>query len=426
MMTKKQTLMLGCSALLATALALPVAAQSTAGAPQVAASAPEPAPTVRPEIGNFLIEAQRLLADNKNKEAAEKLVAAEAVPNRTAYEAHILALLKGALGAATNDIDMSVQQYELASQGPWLKQADKVARVKIIASLYYNAKNYAKAIEWTGKYRQTGGDDPSLQVVLAQSYYLSADYANAATTLDGIVAQTIATGKVPAEMQLKLLADSRQRLKDPAGYTSAIETLVQHYPSQANWRTLMSGLWAKPQLSNRLQLDVFRLQLASAGLSDESDYIEMATFALQDGSAIEAGKLLEQGFAAGVLVAGDKTGELQRLSDKVNKAAAEDRNTLDKDVARASALPDGFALFNYGHSAFQLGQTERGIGLMEQALTKGIARNADLARLRLVAAYAKLDQRDKANALLTALSGKTEPLGMEDCVRYWKLLLRRR
>ncbi len=421
---------LTCAALLATTLALPVAAQPAPAAAQAPASAAsaagaESAPTVRPEIGNLLVEAQRLLADDKGKEAADKLAAAEAVTNKTPYELHILALLKGALAALVDDVELAVQQYEVASQGPWLKQPDRATRLKVIASLYYNAKNYPKAIEWIARYHQAGGDDPTLQVVLAQSYYLNADYATAARLLDAEVKQTVAAGKTPAEIQIKLLADTKLRLKDQAGYTSAVETLVQYYPSQANWRALMARLWAKPQLASRLQLDVFRLQLASAGLSDESDYIEMASFALQEGSAIEASKLLEQGYAAGVLVAGGKPGELQRITDKVNKAAAEDRNTLEKDVARARTLPDGFALFNYGYSTFVLGQTERGVTLMEQALAKGFSRNTELARLRLVAAYAKLGQRDKANELLKALAGKSDPVGLDDCVRYWQLLLRR-
>jgi len=423
-----------CSAVLATSSMHHALAQSGVD-PQPAASSPagassatpgsEAGPTVRPEIGNLLLEAQRLIGEKQTKEAAEKIAAAEAVTDKTPYEQHVLARVKGALAAALGDADLAAVQYELASQGPWLKQADKVARLQAIAALYYNAKHYAKAIEWIEKYQQAGGDDPTMKRVLAQSYYLNADYANAAKALEIEIGKATSAGQVPAEMQLKLLADSRGRLKDQAGSARALEALVQYYPSQANWRSLIARLWAKPNLASRLQLDVFRLQMASTGLADATDYTEMAALALQEGSAIEASKVLEQGYAAGVLVASDKAIELKRLSDKANKSAAEDRNTLEKDVARAKTLPDGLAMFNYGFNLFQLGQSERGIAQMEQALAKGIARNSDLAKLRLVAAYAKLDQRNKAQELLTSLAGKTEPVGFDDCVRYWQLFLRR-
>ncbi len=232
-------------------------------------------------------------------------------------------------------------------------------------------------------------------------------------------------GKAPTEMQLKLLADSRKGLKDETGYTQSLETLVQYYPSKANWQSLMARLWAKPLLAARLQLDVFRLHLAVAGLIEPSDYTEMTEIALQSGSAIEASKVMEQGYGAGVLGADDKTGQLQRLKDKLAKAVAEDRSTLEKDVVRARTLPDGIALFNYGFSIFHLGQAERGVAMMEQALAKGIARNGDLAKLRLVAVYAQLNERSKATQLLSTLAGKTEPVGLEDTVRYWKLFLER-
>jgi len=422
---------LACSVILATTWVQPAHAQSTTGAqraapsPASASSAAEAPPTVRPEIGNLLLDAQRLLAEKNNAQAAAKVQAAEAVADKTPYELHILARVKGALAIAMGDADLAVQQYELASQGPWLKPADKVPRLQAIVALYYNAKNYAKAIEWIEKYQQAGGDDPAMKMALAQSYYLKADYANAAKALAVEVGNAIAAGKAPDEMQLKLLIDSRVRLKDEAGSVKALETMVQYYPSQATWRALIARLWAKPQLAARLQMDVFRLQMAAAGLTDETDYTEMATLALQEGSAIEANKVLEQGYKAGVLVAGDKARELKRLTDKAGKSATEDQNTLEKDIVRARTLPDGHALFNYGFNLFQLGQSERAVALMEQALAKGIARNGDLARLRLVSVYAKLNQPEKAVELLTTLAGKVEPIGLDDCVRYWKLFLRR-
>lgn len=425
---------LACSAILAAMGGQPAHAQSTTGA-QPAASSPasassaataaDAAPTVRPEIGNPLLDAKRLLTEKNNEQAAAKVQAAEAVADKTPYELHILARVKGALASAMGDADLAVQQYELASQGPWLKQTDKVASLQALGALYYNAKNYAKAIDWIEKYQQAGGDDPSMKMALTRSYYLKADYANAAKAIDIEVGKTISAGKVPDEMQLKLLIDSRMRLKDEAGSVKALETMVQYYPSQANWRSLIARLWAKPQLAPRLQMDVFRLQMAATGLADETDYTDMAALALQEGSAIEASKVLEQGYAAGVLVAGDKARELKLLTDKAGKAAAEDQNTLEKDIARARTLPDGLALFNYGFTLFQLGQSERAVALMEQALAKGIARNGDLARLRLVSVYAKLKQPEKALELLAALAGKVEPIGLDDCVRYWNLFLRR-
>jgi hypothetical protein len=406
--------------LLALLLAQAVGAQ-TAAAPLPAASA-EAALTVRPEIGVLLQDAQRLLGEKKGAEASDKLAAAEAVENKSAYERHILARLKIALAGLTGNAELAAQQVELASQGPWSSPADKLAGLQSVAGLYYNAKNYAKAIEWTARYQQAGGLEPGMNTLLAQSYYLAADYTNAARVLEAEVGKTSAAGKVPPEMQLRLLVDSHGRLKDEAAYRRSLESLVQHYPSQANWRALLARLWARPQLATRLHLHLFRLQSGSAGFSEASEYTEMAELALQEGSAFEAAKVLEQGYASGLLSAGERS--LQVLGDKVAKSVAEDRKTLEADVARAAKLPDGLALFNYGFNLYQSGQSERGVAQMEQALAKGIARNNDLVRLRLVAVYAQLKDRTKALQLLSGLAGKPDPVGLEDIVRYWQLFLR--
>lgn len=394
-----------------------------AAAPSSAAAAA--GPTVRPELGTPLMDAQGLIEEKKFTQAAVKIGVAEAVVNPTPYELHVIARVKGALASATGDARGAAEQYEIAARGPWFNAADRITRLHGLIALNYNAKNYVKAIEWIDKYYQAGGQDQSLKMVLVQCYYLNADYPNAAKALDLELSRIIAAGKVPSEMQFRLLADSRSRMKDEAGYNKSLETLVEHYPTPANWRSLIARLWAKPQLAARLQLDVFRLQMVVTGLTDEADYTEMAALALQEGSAIEASKVLELGYAAGVLVPGSKNQELQRLTDKASRQAGEDRNTLEKDIARAKALPDGRAMFNYGFNLVQLGQTERGITQMEQGLAKGIARGSDLAKLRLVSVYAKSNQFDKANQLLTTLTANPELIGMDECIRYWKLYLRK-
>ena len=407
------------SAILANLLCQPVRAQTPAPLPAASAAV---APTVRPEIGRVLQEAQGLLIDGKSGAAADKLRAADAVENKTPYEQHVLARLKIALAGLSGDAEFAAQQFELASQGPWLGATEKQTALRSVASLYYNAKNYAKAIEWAGLYQQAGGLEPSVNTMLAQSYYLVADYAKAASALQAEISKANAAGKAPAEIQLRLLADSRGRVKDVAGRRRALEDLVQHYPSQANWRALLAQFWGTPSLAPRLHLHVFRLQSISAGLTEAGDYTDMARLALQEGSATEAGKVLEQGDAAAVLSASDRA--VQDLRDKLGAAAAQDRRTLEADLLRARSMPDGLALFNYGFNLFHTGQTERGLAQMEQALAKGIARNGDLARLRLVAAYAQVKERDKALQLLTVLADRNDPVGLEDLVRYWKLFLR--
>ena len=416
-----------CAALALSILGSSANAQSAASASAAPSSTPagtEAVPTVRPEFGVFLQDAQRLLADKKNQEAADKIQAAEAVTAKTPYELHILARIKGALAVANGNADMAAQQYELANTGAWLTAVERVSLLQAVTALYYNAKDYANALSWVDRYFQAGGNDAGMETLRAQSYYLKGDYANAAKALTAEIGKATSAGQKPAEIQLRLLADSRSRVRDEGGHAQALEALVQYYPNQTRWQSLLVRLWSKPMLAPSLQLDVFRLQKAAAGLGEASDYTDMAEMALQAGSAVEASAIIEQGYAAGVLGVGPKAGDAGRLRAKAAKAAVEDRSTLEQDVARAKGLPDGLAMFNYGFTLFQIGQTERGIAQMEQGLARGIARHSDSAKLRLVAAYAQMKGADKATVWLSTLAGKTDPVGLDDIVRYWGLFLR--
>lgn len=379
--------------------------------------------TVRPSVAAALMEAQRLMLGKDFKGAADSLNAAELIAAMTPYELHVTARVKGALAAATGDADLAARQYDLAAQGTWLSEADNLATLQTVAGVYYRAGNYAQAVAWFDRYFTAGGKDPDSALLRAQSHYLAGDYAAAAQSLGAELARDGATGKVPAEILLKLLADTRARVGDNLGYVAALEMLVHHYPGPTYWRALLNRVWTNPALSPRLHLDLLRLEQAAGVLSEARNYLLMAELALEVGFPTEASRVLEQGYAANVLGSGPDAAQHQALRTKVRAQAEADRRTMETDGLSAQKAPDGTALLSVGFNMVQSGQGGAGLVLMEQGLAKGIARNADLARLRLVGAYALAGQRDRAIPLLRGMTGNSNAVGHEELVRYWTLLL---
>ena len=98
---------------------------------------------------------------------------------------------------------------------------------------------------------------------------------------------------------------------------------------------------------------------------------------------------------------------------------------MEADALSAQKAPDGTALLSVGFNMVQSAQAEAGLVLMEQGLAKGIARNADLARLRLVGAYALAGQGARAIPLLRSMAGNSNAVGHEELVHYWTLLLQK-
>ena len=116
---------------------------------------------------------------------------------------------------------------------------------------------------------------------------------------------------MPAEILLKLLADTRARVGDNLGYVAALEMLVHHYPGPTYWRALLNRVWTNPALSPRLHLDLLRLEQAAGVLSEARNYLLMAELALEVGFPTEASRVLEQGYAANVLGSGPDAAQHQ-------------------------------------------------------------------------------------------------------------------
>ena len=84
----------------------------------------------------------------------------------------------------------------------------------------------------------------------------------------------------------------------------------------------------KPGFANRLTLDVYRLMQATGNLKETSDLMEMAQLALQAGLPGEAKKVVDEGYAKGVLGTGADADRHKRLRDMANKQAAEDQKGM--------------------------------------------------------------------------------------------------
>jgi hypothetical protein len=221
---------------------------------------------------------------------------------------------------------------------------------------------------------------------------------------------------------LQLLANSYAKLNDSLGYANTLERLVAQHPKKEYWADLLRRLPLRPGFSSRLALDVCRLQLASGTLSTTLDHLEMAQLALQDSSPVEARKVIERGFASGVLGTGADAERHKRLRDLAVKGVNEEQRSLvnsDAEASAAASAPNGTGLFNLGWALFQQGQADKGIAMMELGLNKGGLKRPEEARLHLGLALVTAGQKAKALPVLKAVQGND---GSADLARLWLIL----
>ena len=378
----------------------------------------KPAETVRAEVGKPIQAARELIQAKKFREALAKVHEAEAVPNLTGYEKFAVDLTRGSAAQGAGDNDVALSSFESVLASGRLAPADQLKLIVAITDLYYQAKNYAKAISWASRYEKEGGNDPAVHQVLIQAHYLSGEYGNAARLLREQIEADEKAERAPTEERLQFLASCYLKMNDNAGYFWALEKLVTHYPKKSYWADLISRVHRKPGFSDRLELDVFRLQLATGNLSKPAEYMEMAQLALQAGFPFEAKKVLDQGYAAGVLGKGTDVERQNRLRDLANKQAAQDAASIAQGESEASSVKDGDALIAIGYNLVVNGKADRGLPLMEQALRQGALKHPEDAKLHLALAYAQIGQKGKAVQLLQSVHGND---GTADLARLWLL-----
>jgi hypothetical protein len=214
------------------------------------------------------------------------------------------------------------------------------------------------------------------------------------------------------ESTLRMLAASYAKLGDDAGYINTLEKLLAHHPKKDYWADMLARVQNKPGFSDRLMLDVYRLQLATETLDDPAQYLEMAQLALQAGLPAEAKKVVDAGYAAGKLGTGAEAERHRRLRELANKQTLEDEKTLNADVIGRNAE----ALVNTGQALVTAGRIDRGIELLEHGIAKGGLKRPEDAKLHLGQAY--LNNGNKAKAIETFKSVRGGD-GAADLARLW-------
>ena len=385
-------------------------------------AAEAPKDVVRPEVFKLVDTnvIRDLMAKKDYAEVQKRITAAEAIGNLNPYEQYVLNRMKIALGSATKNEAMTRAGLEAVIASGRLQPAEEADFTLVLANQDYNAKNYAKAIERYKRYQQLSPTPDKAAGALVRSYYLNNDFTAARDELLKIVDAADKAGKPVEKEDLRLLASAAGKMKDWPNYTRALEKLVLVEPSDEFWVDVLNrGVVGKPGFDNRLTLDFYRLMNTAISKMEAADYVDMAEQALVGGFFVEAKKVVDAGFAAGVLGAGADAAKHKALRDKVTKNAADDIKSIAAGEASAAKLKDGMPLVNLGYAYVTMDQFDKGIKFIEQGIAKGV-KKPDEAQLKLGAALVKAGRKDEAIKVFQNLKG---PGGATDLAKYWVLLL---
>ena len=418
-MTTARPVRLKYIAVLVAALGLNAAAGLVGLAPAAHAQAKE---SVRPELAKPLQAAQDAIRAQKFKEALNRLRDVDAIGGKSAFEQYMVDRTRGAAAMGAGENELAGRSFESALNSGRMSASDQAKVVQALISLYYRAQDYPKAIVWMQRAIKDGSADNETRALLVQSYYLSGDLNRAQKELQNDLAAAERAGRTPTEGQLQLMANLASKQNDKAAYVASMERLVANYPTKAYWADLVSRVQGKPGFADRLVLDLDRLKLALGQINTSADYMEMSQLALQAGFPAEGKKIVDTGYAKGVLGTGAEAARHKRLQDLADKNAAEDLKNLPANEAEAQKTKDGTALTNLGYALVTAGQTDKGIAMMVEGISRGGLKRLDDARLHLGLAYLQAGKKADAIKAFKTVQGTD---GTAELARYWIILTNR-
>jgi tetratricopeptide (TPR) repeat protein len=373
---------------------------------------------VSPKLAKPLHDAQEDLKNKKYSDALVKLKEAEASPDKKPFDQHIIDEFSGFAYAKTGNFAEAAKYWSHEIDDGITSQADIAQKTKEVATLYYQSKNYDKAIEYGNRAVKGGFADEQTKTIVAQSYYLKGDWKNVLHFEESQVDAQIKAGQTPSNDSLMLIYSACQKLQDEACTTKAMERLVTYYPKPESWAQLLYAVRKETSGNEGDLMQTYRLMFETDVLKDPGDYTEMAELALDAGSPGEAQKVLERAFQRNVFTDQRSKDRAQRLLDNAKKRAASDQAGLAKLEQDANSATTGDKNVAVGRAYLGYGQYDKADDQLQKGLTKGSVKNEADARLTL--GIAELKAGHKEDAVKTFKSVKGDP-ALEKLASLWTL-----
>jgi tetratricopeptide (TPR) repeat protein len=375
-------------------------------------------PKVSKSVAKPLKAAQDAMNAKKFDEALAKLKEVEAISGRSPYDTHLMNEMYGFVYVRTQQYAEAAKALEAGLSSGFLEEAEVPNRVKALAQVNYQIKNYDKAIEFGNRAVKGGYADDDMLTLVAQAYYIKGDYKGTIGFVDGFVTNQIKAGQAPKEQSLQLVMSSCVKLDDAECTTKALERLVSYHPKNEYWQNLLYSMFQQEGQTDKSLLHVYRLATEVDVLKRPDDYTEFAQLALEAGSPGEAQAVLEKGMAKNVFTDARLLDRNKRLLETAKKQAAADQASLDKIAKDAAAGKTGDKDVSVGLAYLGYKQYDKAVEAINRGLSKPGVQNEGEARLLLGIAELGKGNKEEAQKAFKAVKGDPK---LERIANLWSL-----
>jgi tetratricopeptide (TPR) repeat protein len=370
------------------------------------------------QIAKPMDAANKAIQARKWQEVLNQVRAAEATTGyiKSAFDQFYMNEFKGYAYTQMGQLAEAARELEAGLNSPCMAENRKPDRYKNLTALYYQMKNYPKAIDFANRGLKLRRDS-ELMVTLGQAYYQSGNNKEAMRVMNDVMAQFEQAGQRPKEDTMLLVLASCQKVKDNNCVTRLFEKLVVNYPKVEYWQNLLVA-FNESDLEDETKINVMRLQQKVGVMKRPSEYTEMAQIALDQGLPGEAQAILEEAFAKKLFTDERSISLNNRLLAKAKETAAKDKAGLAAREAAAKSAATGDDLVQVGAAYLGYGENEKAIEALKAGIAKGKLSDSDRAGILLGLAY--LRSSNKAEAAKAFRTVKADPT-MARIAKLWLL-----
>ena len=379
---------------------------------------PAEKPKVSKAVAKPLQAAKELMDKKQYPEGLAKLKEVEALPNKEPYDEYLIAELYGFGYVRTNQYPEAAKYLEQGLKAGFLEPADVPNRVKALAQVNYQIKNYDKAIEFGEQALKQGGAEDDMFTLVSQAYYIKGDFKGTEKFVNEYVDEQVKAGKTPKEQTLQLLMSSCVKQDDQDCTTRSLENLVSYYPKAEYWRNLLYSMFQQQGQTEKSLLHVYRLASEVDVLNRPDDYTEYAQLAIEAGSPGEAENILQKGMQKNVFTDARAMDKNKRLLESAKKQAASDKAGLDKIASDAASAKTGDKDVSVGLAYIGYKEFDKAVTALERGLGKPGVQNEAEARLLLGIAQLGAGHKEEAQKAFKAVKGDPK---LERLANLWSL-----
>lgn len=358
--------------------------------------------SVSAKVAKPLKAAQEAMGKEAWDDALAKIREAQAIEGRTAFDDYQINEFLYFVSVKKGDYATAAPALEEVLKSEYLAPELVNDRIKTLAQLNFQIKNYPKAIEYGKRWAEVAPDEPNAFELTGQAQYLTDDNQGSIQTLNSAVETARRTGKPVKEQWLQVILSAYDRMDDSAGVSKTLEELAKEFPTPKYWEQLLDSVYATPDNDDRTVLEIHRLRDQVGVLKRADDYVEMADIAATVGIPNEALKAMEKAQIAEGVDAKDKERRAGRIAE-LKRQAESDRKSLPGLEKEAPTAKTGEAYYALGVGYLSFDELQPAATALKSAVQKGGLKRPDEAQITLGRTLLKLKQPEEAKQAFAAV-----------------------